>query len=47
MSIDNCYKKLKELNAPNFIDLEFPPLERNVFLDNNKQFDIVVHWRRP
>ena len=23
MTLDQCYKKLKDLNAPNFIDLEF------------------------
>lgn len=48
MTIDQCYKKLKDLNAPNFIDLEFPPIERSVydkFVDHD--FDIVVHWRRP
>lgn len=48
MSIDQCYKKLKELNAPNFIDLEFEPADKNVYdtmVDN--PLDVVIHWRRP
>ena len=31
MTLEQCYKKLKDLNAPNFIDLEFQPVDKSVF----------------
>ena len=48
MNIEQCYKKLKEINAPFFIDLEFTPTDRSIFekLVGNP-FEIVPHWRRP
>ena len=48
MTQEQCYKKLKDLNAPNFIDLEFQPFDKSVFDPTiDADFDIVVHWRRP
>lgn len=48
MSIEQCFRKLRDLNAQNFVDLDFEPGESSVFdqtVDN--PLDVVVHWRRP
>jgi len=48
MTIEQCYIKLKQLNATHFIDLEFEPSDKSVFdpiVDN--PLDVAVHWRRP
>jgi hypothetical protein len=48
MTIEQCFRKLRDLNAQNFVDLEFEPGESSVFdqtVDN--PLDVVVHWRRP
>lgn len=48
LPLDKCETKLRELNAPCFIDLEFEPSEISIYDKSvDAPFDVIVHWRRP
>jgi hypothetical protein len=48
LPLDKAEQKLKELNFPHYVDLEFEPTDLSVFdYTVDSPFDVVVHWRRP
>jgi hypothetical protein len=48
MTVEQCCKRLKEINTPFLIDLEFTPTDFSIFDKMvGNQFEIVPHWRRP
>lgn len=48
MPLDHCDYRLKDLNAPSFLDLEFEPSDLSIFDKTfDAHFDVFVHWRRP
>lgn len=44
MPIDQINNSMQQLNIPSFIDLEFEPIDANVYdLSIDSPFDVLVH----